>query len=112
MEYKYFPFFIGDYLKNTMTFTQRERGAYVDLMIAYMENRGKLKDDFSVFVLTRCFTKEDQTAVEKVIQKMFKRRRGYLVSDDLDALLKKQEDVRKTKVKAGIASAKKRQEKR
>ncbi len=114
-ELLYFPFYIGDYLKDTMSFTQQERGAYIDLCVAYIQNDGKLPDDERLFILTRCSTDLQRTAVATVVERAFERSLeqplSYIVSKKLDILIGKQKSLRNQRVEAGKASAEARAEK-
>ena len=104
----HFPFYIGDYLKDTMAFTQEERGAYIDLCVAYIQNDGKLKDDETLYLLTRCFSEQNRTTVATVVERAFERKDGFIISNTLNVLINKQKKLYKQKVDAGKQSAKKR----
>ena len=106
----HFPLYIGDYLKDTMSYTQEERGAYIDLCVAYIQNDGILPDDERLFFLTRCFSDENRTNVSTVVQRAFKRENGFIKSDTLDSLIYKQKSLRQQRVEAGKKSAEKRRE--
>ena len=104
----HFPLYIGDYLKQTMSFTQSERGAYIDLCTAYINNNGSLKDDETLYILTRCYTLENRASVATVVERAFQRDNGYIISDSLNELILKQKALRQQRVDAGKKSAEKR----
>lgn len=104
----HFPVYLGDYLKNTISYTQAERGAYIDICIAYIQSDGKLPTDERLYIMTRCFSEEERTNVSTVVQRAFKQKNGFLVSNDLNSLLDKQKRLRDQRVQAGKTSAKKR----
>ena len=104
----HYPFYIGGYLKNTMSFTQEQRGAYIDLCVAYIQNDGQLRDDESLYILTRCFNEQNRTSVATVVERAFKRENGYINSEELNALIVKQKNLRQQRVEAGKKSAEKR----
>lgn len=104
----HFPIYIGDYFKDTMSFTQSERGAFVDLCVAYIESNGRLKNDETLFIITRCFSEENRTSVSTVVERAFEVREGYIYSDKLNALINKQKKLRDQRTSAGKKSAEKR----
>ena len=107
----HFPFYVGDYMSETMSFTQAQRGAYTDIKAAYIVNDGILPDDERLFIMTRCFSEEERTNVSTVVERAFKRENGFIVSEKLNLLISKQKGLRQQRIDAGKKSAEKRAEK-
>jgi uncharacterized protein YdaU (DUF1376 family) len=93
----WFPFYIGDYLGDTMHLTTEEHGAYILLIMYYWKNNGAIENNKN---LLKNITKISQKKLQNVLT-LFSEKEGYLHHKRIDEeLLKAQSKSQKAKESA------------
>ena len=106
------PIFIGDYLADTMHLTTKEHGAYLLLLLAYWRRGAPLEDSSRSLAASTRTSAEEWAEMEGVI-------RGFFRADTIegvrvlrhkrvDAEMKKSNDIKSERSKAGKAGVDKR----
>lgn len=72
----WFPFYIGDYLADTMHLDRSEHGAYLLLLFSYYKNRGPLPDNDHHLAKIVKATLSDWSAIRSIIAPFFKIQNG------------------------------------
>lgn len=88
------PLYVKEMLASFTEFTTlAERGAYISLMVAFVQNDGELPTDDEIYFKTMCFHEEDKKVLEKVLKKFDKK--------ELENVIKKQKKLREKRREAG-----------
>lgn len=101
----WFPFFIGDYLSDTMHLTTEEHGAYMLLIMAYWKNGGPLADkQNSLCSITRLHGDAWSNA-QAVLEEFFSIENGFWIHSRIDEELKKARALKAKKVEKARKAA-------
>lgn len=101
------PLYIGDYLKDTMTLTLEEHGAYMRLIMAYWVQNGLPDDDVKLAAVVGVSAKQWQ-GLRKNLMGYFLLENGRLVHDRIDQELAKAKAMAIKKKHASEKANKKR----
>ena len=86
----YYPWYPGDYLKDTPDLSMLEDGAYRRLLDNYFVSEGYLPVERSrLYRICRAFTAEEQTAVNFIVERFFKEDNGQIYNKRADKELSK-----------------------
>jgi len=94
---------------NSMTLL--ERGAYISLKIAYIQNKSVFTNKNMLYALCYAFTEEERTAVSTVVERLFEHKDDEVVNESLDSLIETAGKAIKQKSDAGKKSAEARAKK-
>jgi uncharacterized protein YdaU (DUF1376 family) len=83
------PFFIGDYMADTMHLSTVQHGAYCLLIFAYWKNQGPLPDDDNQFAAIVKLPIKQWLVNRGVIAKFFKIVEGFWIQKRIDVEIKK-----------------------
>lgn len=97
------PFYVGDYLSDTMALTTTEHGAYLLLIMAYWKNSGPLPDDDTRLAATAKLSQSDWSAIRRNIASFFQIGGGVWQHKRIDAELERAQNLAKAKSRAGLA---------
>ena len=91
----HFPIYIGDALKKFIEFpTLEERGAWLSITVALIQNNGALPDDETLFFKCLIFNEQNKQVLKQVLSKcLIKTDRGW-ESEEVNLLINKQKDLR------------------
>jgi uncharacterized protein YdaU (DUF1376 family) len=104
----FMPFYVGDYLRDTMHLKTHEHGAYLLLIFASWTHGGKIANDDQVLAsITKCTIAEWQILKPKMA-KFFMAKGDFWVSKRVNLELQKTDHIRQVRVKAGKSGAAKR----
>lgn len=107
----YFPFFPGDYLRDTMDLTLPEHGAYI-LMLLNLYSTGTLPSDRDrLYRITHAMTEEERRAVDSVAERFFHMQDGVLINQKANKVKQDREEFLDIRRKGGLASAEARRKK-
>ena len=106
----FMPFWIGDYLANTMTLNTQQHGAYVLLLFAYWQNGGPLPDDDEALANITRLSQSDWFAIRKVLGRLpfFRVDGGLWIQKRADEELVKATATYEARRKAGASGNAKR----
>ncbi len=101
------PFYIGDYLRDTMHLNTEQHGAYMLLIFAYWMN-GPLLDDNDYLSSITKLCRPDWENVRPVMEGFFKVENNFWYHKRIDAELSKANSLSEAKMRAGKAGMEKR----
>lgn len=111
----HFPLYIGEALKKFIEYpTLEERGAWLSITVALVQNDGFLPDDETLFFKCLCFNEKDKQVLKQVLSKcLSKTKKGWECKDVKDLIIKQKTMRDKRRVagaKGGSSSRKNKQE--
>ena len=102
----YYPWYPGDYLKDTPDLSMLEDGAYRRLLDNYFVSEGNLPVERSrLYRICRAFTVEEQSAVNFIVERFFKEENGQIYNKRADKELSKRKkfiESQQVKSKLGV----------
>lgn len=105
----HFPFYTGDYLRDTSFRSATEHGVYLLLIIEYMSSEKPLPADLkSLSKLCRITRVNEKRALSEVVRLYFTESNGLLHHKKCDEIISKYHEIVKKRSKAGLASASKK----
>lgn len=103
----WFPFYIGDYLADTMHLNTQQHGAYLLLLLSYYKNRGPIADNDTILAVITRMTLSDWMESRSALEKFFKIEAGYWTHKRADAEIFKRQSLQDARIKgAAITNAK------
>jgi len=98
----HFPVYIGDALKKFIEFpTLQERGAWLSITVALVQNNGVLPDDETIYFKCLAFSDQDKQTLKQTLSKcLSKTERGW-ESEEVNELIYKQKSMREQRRNAG-----------
>lgn len=102
------PFYVGDYLRDTMHFSVGEHGAYILIILAYWTNSGPLADDDAQLAAISRMTPRQWDAARRVIAPKFDIADGLWTHGRIDRELATAISLTAERSKAGSNGAAKR----
>jgi len=106
----HFPLYIGDTLKRFIEYpTLQERGAWVSIVVALVQNNGVLIDDDTIFYKCLAFNDEDKQVLKQVLSKCLSKTPNGWVDTTTTELINNQKILREKRRVAGQAGGKSRQ---
>ncbi len=102
------PFYIGDYLADTMHLTTQQHGAYLLLLLAYWRNQGPLRDDDAELASICRLSLSDWSASRTIIARFFEIENNLWVQKRADSELLKAISQKQAKKRGADATNKKR----
>jgi uncharacterized protein YdaU (DUF1376 family) len=100
----WFPFYLNDYLADTVLLSLDEHGAFILLMTFYWNSDASVPASAErLHKICRCTTDAEQHAVDHVAKTYFSVVDGYLQNDRLDKELAKSASISASRVKAAKA---------
>jgi uncharacterized protein YdaU (DUF1376 family) len=104
----YFPLYVGDLLKKFIEYpTFEERGAWLSIVTALIQNDGILVDDETVFFKCMIFDEKNKQLLKQMLSKCLKRNKKGWYSDDVNALIFRQKEVSRKRAEAGAKGGRK-----
>lgn len=98
----FMPFYVGDYLRDTLSLTRSEHGGYLLLLMAYWAQGGSLADDDRhLAAITRSSAAAWRT-LRPVLEPFFQLREGKWHHKRIDHELKKATDAYERRKEAGV----------
>jgi len=95
------PFYVGDYLRDTMHLTPVEHGTYLLLICSAWTTQGRLKNDDKLLASIAKASDEEWVKLKVVMSKFFKRTPHWWVHKRVDSELKKAAHIHQVREKAG-----------
>ena len=102
------PFYLGDYLKDTMHLSTIEHGAYFLLILAYWNNQGPLEDDDSQLSRIVRASLSDWSAIRSVVAKFFAVSNGVWSHGRIEKEILKAKSQKEAKKRGAEATNRKR----
>lgn len=98
---QWFPFFPGDYLRDTAMLEPEQHGVYLLLMMEYYSTGQPIPDDrFAIAKICRISPQKAGKNLEK-IRKFFKEKNGFLYHDKIEDIMAKSLELSEKLSKAG-----------
>ena len=98
----HFPVYIGDALKKFIEYpTLPERGAWISLCVALIQNDGFLPHDDTIYYKCLCFDDRDKQVLNKVINACLTKQKGFFICQEITDLINKQKTLRQKRIRAG-----------
>ena len=105
----HFPLYIGDTLKRFIEFpTLQERGAWISITCALVQNDGVLVDDDSLYYKCLAFNENDKQVLKQVLSKCFSKGESGWYSEVTLELINNQKILRQKRRISGQAGGKSR----
>jgi len=95
------PFYVGDYLRDTMDLTAAEHGCYILLIAHYWVTGGPLNDDLSRLAIASRFDATDTTIVAFILERFFTLNDGVWRHKRIDRELARARHITNERKKAG-----------
>lgn len=110
MSDQYYPFYVGDYLRDTAVLTLVEHGAYHLLLHQYYVSNGNLTSDRQqLYRICRAFNQEEQRAIDTICDRYFTENGNNLLKNrKADEVLAKRNAFIAQQSEKGKRSAEKR----
>lgn len=102
------PFYVGDYVGDTLHLTRDQHGAYLLLILAYWQKGGPLQDDDEQLAAIAKASLSQWQTLRKVMAKFFQIRRGFWHHKRIEAELAAVQNTKIARQAAGLKGAEKR----
>jgi uncharacterized protein YdaU (DUF1376 family) len=104
----YYPFYPGDYIRDTQDLSLTEHGAYRIMLDHYYCEETLPSDKQRLYRLCRAFTDEERKAVDNVAARFFIQNNGCLINNRAEIELQRRREFLKRQSEKGKLSAAKR----
>jgi uncharacterized protein YdaU (DUF1376 family) len=104
MENVWFPFYVGDYLADTMHLSASEHGSYLLILFAYYKNQGPLPDDDKRLANIARVSVTDWQATRLAIASFFKIESGFWIHSRADFEIKRRKSAQVARQEAAKAT--------
>lgn len=102
---QYYPFFPGDYHRDTMDLSLLEHGAY-RIMLDFYYSDGQLPADSQrLYRICKAITKDEMAAVDFIVDRFFVKNGGTLLNKKADKVIKEMTDKYLSGRKKGLKGA-------
>lgn len=109
----HFPLYIGEAIKDFIERpTFQERGAWLSIVVGYVLNDGPLPTDDSIYFKCMISCEEDKQVLKQTLSKCLSKTKKGWESEELNALLSKQKEIRDKRKIAGRKGGHKSQKNR
>jgi uncharacterized protein YdaU (DUF1376 family) len=106
----HFPLYIGDALKRFIEYpTLQQRGAWVSIIVALVQNNGILPDDETIYYKCLAFNEQDKQVLQQVLSKCLSKTEKGWVDDNTTILINNQKILREKRRIAGQVGGKSKQ---
>ena len=106
---QYYPFFPGDYLRDTQDLSLTEHGAYLILLSHYYCHEGLPSSKSRLYRICKALTDEEKEAIDTVRERYFKDDgNGNLINKRAEKEIKKRKEFLEEQSRKGKLSAMKR----
>lgn len=97
----HYPRYPGDYIRDTLTLTMAEDGAYSRLMDLYYATEKPIKKGPDLYPALRCRTRQERDAVDTILRCFFQYKNGYYYHLRIEEEIKKFQNIRERNKKNG-----------